>query len=139
MKIVNPLDINHEIIIIPRDTPFGVVKFDLINEVTKEIYTYALEKGANTLELSHINNVFQEGSGYLFQDGNIYIQKDITLDTYIYLNGIFSFNFEHTFLENDKYTVVFSDEIRVLYRDKIQATSQDKQTFQSSKDLYYYE
>jgi hypothetical protein len=139
MKVVKPLDVNHEVILIPRHEPLGLVKFDLINEVTKEIYTFALEKGATTLVLEQVNNLFQDGSGYEMQDGSNYIQKATTLDTYIYLNGIFSFNFEHTFLENDKYTLVFSDELNVLYRDKLIATTQDTQSFKSSNDLYYYE
>jgi hypothetical protein len=101
MKIVLPINTNHNFNIILRSYPVGLVKMELTNEVT------GIAEETNCIHLTE--------------------------------NGLTNVNFDFAFMENDKFTIKISDDNGVIYRDKIQATSQDTQTFQSSKDLYYYE
>jgi hypothetical protein len=42
MKIINPIDTEHELILIPRYYVSGDVSLELTNEFTKEVNTYAL-------------------------------------------------------------------------------------------------
>lgn len=42
MKILNPLDTEHEIIFIPRVYVNNDVSLELTKEITKEVYTYTL-------------------------------------------------------------------------------------------------
>lgn len=60
-------------------------------------------------------------------------------NTYSYLDGIVTVEFDLDCTENQKFQLKISQSTDVVYRDKVFATSQDTQDFKATKDLYYYE
>lgn len=62
-----------------------------------------------------------------------------TTNAYTVTNGILTYPFTHTFLENDKYQFKLLDGTEVVYRGKLIATDQVPQDYKLTNGLYTYE
>ena len=62
-----------------------------------------------------------------------------TANAHTTANGIMTYPFTHTFLENDKYQFKLLDGTTVVYRGKLIATDQVPQDYKLTNGLYTYE
>ena len=62
-----------------------------------------------------------------------------TTNAYSVTDGIMTYGFTHTFLENDKYQFTLLDGTDVVYRGKLIATAQTPQDYKLTNGLYTYE
>ena len=62
-----------------------------------------------------------------------------TTNAYTITNGMMTYGFTHTFLDNDKYQFKLLDGATVVYRGKLIATSQTPQDYKLTNGLYTYE
>ena len=62
-----------------------------------------------------------------------------TTNAYTVTNGVLTYPFTHTFLNNDKYQFKLLDGTAIVYRGKLIATDQVPQDYKLTDGLYTYE
>ena len=62
-----------------------------------------------------------------------------TTNAYTVTNGVLTYPFTHTFLNNDKYQFKLLDGTTIVYRGKLIATDQVPQDYKLTDGLYNYE
>ena len=109
MKVINPTDSNHSIVLIPRlytlDASINFELYDETEQVTEVIAT----------------TTYAVLNGYL---------------TLLFTNAEFS---TITFYEDGKYQIKVSDTSGVIYRGKMIATAQEEQDYKLTDGAYEYE
>ena len=59
-------------------------------------------------------------------------------NTSSFADGIFTINFDFTFVESDKFQIKISKNSEILYRGKLFATTQTPQEYKLTKNVYFY-
>ena len=122
MKILNPNNTTHTIILQPRFKPTGVFSlyFDNLNSLPTN---YALQDGNE--------NDFLNGSGAI-------LEVKPAENTYTYINGVLSITFDLTVAEGNRFALKIEESEIVIYRGNLFCTTQETQDYKLTKNKYIY-
>ena len=136
MKILNPNNETHTIILQPRFTPTTTLVLELTNEVTKvkttfNIYTketYPSEMLPIWVDL--LDNYLETG-GFLVQANNPF-------GIWLLNSGVLTIPFDLEVKESDRYTIKLTENDIVIFRDKVFCTDQSTQDYKITKNKFIY-